>query len=317
MPSIVAETENSGGVSFNFTKVKSVEISENGSLDDDIARMGIGHGFVAVHCVDEGVESSVKLYNYDLEFSSSFDLPEKVTCPLCLTEDSVVAGISTGNLRRKEISSNILQRPSTIRVSPNGRHLRSVDAHPSGDAYILSTFNDAGTLIFQPKVGSGIHLVDDDSYCTGAMFLPDGRFISTWWDGTVRIYEHIDNDIVLQSVSTEKHKFWIHTMDLTHNGKTLVTGGEDSSIYVWNTDTLELIHRIESDINIQGISVDHTGNIIAGISRKNFKAMLYSVSTAELLTTIHLDEKVHGISFLPNEHKLIIVTEKTLSLWED
>ncbi|NEO61171.1 MAG: WD40 repeat domain-containing protein [Moorea sp. SIO4G2] len=114
----------------------------------------------------------------------------------------------------------------------------------------------------------------------------------------------------------EAHSGWVLSVSFSPNGKSLASGGEDSTVKLWNLETTEAqILNGHLDIVIS-VSFSPDGKILASASNDR-TVKLWKVADGTLLQTLEGHSGwVNSISFSPDGKTLASASEdNTLKLW--
>ncbi|MBX7174396.1 MAG: serine/threonine protein kinase [Pyrinomonadaceae bacterium] len=186
--------------------------------------------------------------------------------------------------------NNLLNPPSKILAIPHPDEVWSVDY--SADGKLLATAcNDNITRIFDAESGKLLAQTAEQIGAWRVKFSPDGkRFVvvsSSNKSPLVKVYETATAKEVLNLAGHEKR---IRAVDISPDGKIIVTGSQDGTLRFWNAETGAEIKKIIPLPNpipeYQDLSFSHDGKkvaaggagILALITLENWNTKVFRVN---------------------------------------
>ena len=122
---------------------------------------------------------------------------------------------------------------------------------------------------------------------------------------------------VIQTLSLPNNSFQIKDVDLSQDGKYLLTGHRDGSLILWNVHTGQFVRRYAGHIDdVSGIKFARDGNTFASSGWDN-KAFLWRTHTGELISTFNAHKvAISGIAYSHDEKKIVTVSwDGTAKIW--
>ena len=156
---------------------------------------------------------------------------------------------------------------------------------------------------------------------TAVDFTADGKnLISASQDGTIRFWDIASGQTLWTIQAYNKPTaFGVRAMQLTPNGKILVSAGYNS-IGVWNMATQHLIREIrtDNDATFCSIAISPDNQMLAA-GGKNI--WIWNLNTGEKLfqmqpTSESFDNVTHNVTFSPNGQILASANGKDIHLWK-
>lgn len=179
--------------------------------------------------------------------------------------------------------------------SPNGRVLALATSESEIRIYNAGNWKDYTTI--STNVGSVLDVA----------FSPDGRKLAySGSDGSV-IIEHLDTK---EELNNWEHADYIRALDWSPNGKLLAAGGDENTLFVYNTGDGEQLHAFTAHSDwIKGVSFSSDGRLLAAASDDN-TATVWSVEDGILLK-VHRDHKDYcrDAAFSPKGETLATVSD--------
>ncbi|ACB51524.1 WD-40 repeat-containing serine/threonine protein kinase [Crocosphaera subtropica ATCC 51142] len=113
------------------------------------------------------------------------------------------------------------------------------------------------------------------------------------------------------------HRNGVWSVVLSSNGKLAVSGGEDKTVRVWNTETGSLLQTFSGHGDgVRSVTVSHDGNVIASASADQ-TIKLWNTATGELIRTLtaHQDS-LWSVEISPDQQIIASASaDETIKLW--
>ena len=109
------------------------------------------------------------------------------------------------------------------------------------------------------------------------------------------------------TIETEGHRGWVEWIAYAPTGKLIATGGEESTIRLW--DRRGRLRRVlaGSFNGVGGLEWSRDGRYLASVHGTNLR--LWEVKTGRLLRTITLPSSIHSVSWAPDASRLALGCE--------
>ncbi len=116
----------------------------------------------------------------------------------------------------------------------------------------------------------------------------------------------------------EGHGRYVHSVNFSPNGKTLVSGSDDKTIKLWNVETGQKLHTFEGHggpVYSVNFSPDEGKTLVSGSDDKTIK--LWNVETGQEIRTLkEHGGTVYSVNFSPDGKTLVSGSDdKTIKLW--
>jgi len=142
------------------------------------------------------------------------------------------------------------------------------------------------TTLFGP--GKGNHLI-----CASQLFDNDTTSDLCVWDWT-KTEKRTGEETPTDELRFPAHTEAIYTMSLSPDGKRLATGGSDSIIGLWDTDTMVCTHTVTSRKKyIRAVAFSHDGHILAHGTEEN-DVELVNAKDGKLIGQVSLGHRRGG-----------------------
>ncbi|CCE82087.1 Piso0_002783 [Millerozyma farinosa CBS 7064] len=217
--------------------------------------------------------------------------------------------------------------------------IRAMDIAP--DDRLLATASNGELKIWNTKTFNVIRTFQlDGGYALCCKFLPGGTLIAVGYkNGDLDLYDLATSTIVDRiqkahenSTSTDESGSAIWSMDLTPDGKTLITGGNDRAVKFWNfkiereeipgtgnyVSKLKFVHNQTLEVNedVLCVKVSPDSRLLA-ISLLNNNVQVVFLDTLKLFLTLY-GHKLPVLSIdISDDSKLIITSsaDKNIKIW--
>lgn len=217
------------------------------SPDGHYLALGFGNGIVLWDLTSGeakflSVPTKTSLFYAEFAFS-----PDSKTLASVLGREKIVIwDLATLKNRVIETANGIF----SIAYSPDGRLL-------------VTGSNSNGINIWEASTGKKIKnfLKAKDQYYTHVKFTPDGKYILANHDKTVVMVELATGKVVRTFSGPED---FINSLDISRDGKFLVTGSSDKSIIIFDVASGKVIKQIKPlPENINDVAISPNGRLIA------------------------------------------------------
>jgi WD40 repeat protein len=116
----------------------------------------------------------------------------------------------------------------------------------------------------------------------------------------------------------EGHGSYVHSVNFSCDGKTLVSGSDDKTIKLWNVETGQKLHTLKGHggpVYSVNFSPDEGKTLVSGSDDKNIK--LWNVETGQEIRTLKgHGGTVYSVNFSPDGKTLVSGSDdKTIKLW--
>lgn len=126
------------------------------------------------------------------------------------------------------------------------------------------------------------------------------------------------SSLITQPIRSIKgHSGWVYAVAISPDGKTLVSGGYDGTIKIWNLHTGELLNSIKGhDDAAESLAISSDGRMLVSGSWDN-RIKLWNLKTSKLIRTFsgHLDD-VESVAISPDGKQIVSSSwDQTIKLW--
>lgn len=209
---------------------------------------------------------------------------------------------------RQRLLNALLHEIRAAPAMPPWRHpgaLGRVSFSPDGT---LLAMGGTHGVIQVRNIASGKRLwslkVHDD-LMTALRFDSTGtRLLSASRDGTARIHDAADG----ATVTTARPGYDIRDAVFSPNGRTFATAAVDRSVFVWRSDTGELLHKLWLDATALLVRFSHDGASLAAGARSGEVRVWRPGAPRPLVLKIDLGQAVQDLQFSPDDGLLAIAT---------
>ncbi len=140
-----------------------------------------------------------------------------------------------------------------------------------------------------------------------------GQLITACDDAIVRVWD-LESGAV---ASLRGHNGIVRDVDYSAASRQIASGGQDGAICIWNMDTQELIHKLETPIDvITKVSFNNTGDRLATVGQDGSARIWSATSGDELLTIKASAEPIHWVEFTPDGNTIVVApVNGRVKLW--
>lgn len=183
----------------------------------------------------------------------------------------------------------------------------------SPDGSMIAAIQNDAVAIFDAQVGSEItHFRIYDPYCGNIQFSPDGSLIVVCQK---RIWLYDANTGVLKG-ALPGHNEHIGSMELSPDGRHLVTGDQQGIIKVWDLFSMNEVLTLRGHI-LEVLSVVFSTDGGRIISSGNDAIKVWDPEMDRKYLDLLGHERVSSIAFSPDSRRLVSGSEdKTLKVWD-
>jgi len=187
---------------------------------------------------------------------------------------------------------NLVEIPAEIQslqVTPNG-HFTLI----SSDGKLLNY------VAKENKISSSVSIAGKD--IIDSWLSRDTRFaVTTYSDFSIRMW---NTATVEGTVKLEGHTDFVQAADFSTDGKTIITGGRDSSVILWKNGLLQKKIKFPSRIRAVTFAINNN-KILAGCEN----GVVYSFDLTENNLTVllnHAPARINNINYSSNKHYIVI-----------
>lgn len=200
---------------------------------------------------------------------------------------------------------------STLAFSPDGKYVVSGSEKKIARVWEISTGNEIVTFSH------------DDSPITSLAFSPDSRYVvsgsndQSWrQDNTARVWEvSTGNEIARMA-----HDFAVTSVDISFDGKYVLSGGYDRLARVWEVSTgREVVTLPHGDNIVTALAFSLDGQYVVSGTREDRSVRVWEVSTGKEIAHMTHDDYVSSVAFSPDGRYVVSGSERrdrSLRVWE-
>ena len=162
--------------------------------------------------------------------------------------------------------------------------------------------NDPGVFVWVVDVGRDPQTVKLGSEFEHVALLPDGGLVAFGKTGETTV---IDTAAGQLRYFSDEHADDIKTMAVSTDGQWIVTGGQDTTIRIWDADTGRVLDKLEGDTaGITAIAVSRDKQFIVTGSRDG-SLRIWDVPKREAIG-VSIGDKVKSIAISPNGRWFVV-----------
>ncbi|MFN6564773.1 MAG: WD40 repeat domain-containing protein [Nostoc sp. ChiSLP01] len=203
-------------------------------------------------------------------------------------------------------------------------HSKSVDAiaiSPDGKILISSSWHIKVGDLFN---GKEISTLEGNGYISSLAISPDSKiFVNDSYD-TIKVREFSKGNFLdwwKLKITTPRllkgHSSKINTLAIGYDGKTLVSGGEDKTVKIWNLQTGELKQTLAGHTGkVNAVAISADSKIIASASNDK-TVKIWDLNGGWLLRTLEGHTKVvRTVAISPDCQTIVSGSwDKTIKVW--
>lgn len=186
----------------------------------------------------EEEEVDIKLSMKDEYVPASLIRTKSKVSSVCLgAKSQLVANLGSNAIECWSYAAN--QEPERSFVVDRAGHRTDVrDAAVSSDGLMIATGSNGSVKVYNQKSRAVLRTLVDTNYILALRFLPgDGLLVAGTKEGSIDIYDIAKSALV--SSIPDAHVGAVWSLDLSSDGKQLVSGGADKSVKFWALNVVE------------------------------------------------------------------------------
>jgi WD40 repeat protein len=112
------------------------------------------------------------------------------------------------------------------------------------------------------------------------------------------------------------HRGQVHALAFAEDGLTLVTGGRDDAIHIWNPESGELVTSLDSaSAGLSALAYARDGSIVAAHWRRLGQVWIYEGPTGALIAQIPVKDAA-SLAISPDNTRLLVASPSGLEIWD-
>lgn len=186
----------------------------------------------------EDEEADLKLSMKDEYVSASLIRTKSKVSSICLgANNQLVANLGSNSVECWTYAAN--EEPERTFVVDRAGHRTDVrDAAVSSDGLMIATGSNGSIKVYNQKSRAVLRTLVDTNYILALRFLPgDGLLVAGTKEGSIDIYDIAKSTLV--SSIPDAHVGAVWSLDLSSDGRQLVSGGADKSVKFWALTVIE------------------------------------------------------------------------------
>ena len=243
--------------------------------------------------------------NGDVSSRSKFTLSEEPTEQVDSSKVAVTIVEGTQEVRESNrYQTWNLPTGARFRIGKGGPGVGDRAAAFSPNGQYLAVSSSTGIWLYDTVNYREVALLSSQYPINNISFSPDGNAI-------VGTRNQVWSTVTKEKIATFSPGGHVA---FSPNGKTIAsTAGR--TIILWDIVTKQEFVRMESEYNIDTLSVSHDGALIAGAGRDGL-VKVWEVNTGQLINTFRHNDRVASIAFSPTENLLASGSgDRTVKLW--
>ena len=181
--------------------------------------------------------------------------------------------------------------------------------------FLAATSDDNTVIMWDVSNGRSVQKFSAPHSNGSIAFSPDGRFIASTGDPMPRIWDVATGQIVHILIG---HTGYTTGVIYSPDGKSVLTGGHDSTARLWDTATGKQVQVFSDHTNdVWGLAFSPDGKYVATGDDQTIR--LWNITTGQLVREFvgHKAGGVSGIAFSPDEKYMVSTSaDGTSRLWE-
>lgn len=165
----------------------------------------------------------------------------------------------------------------------------------------LNTFKETSFLSIDCN-----NTLNFDDYVSSISFSRDGKLIAIGSKGCIRIYNTDDYSKIMADLIINEKDVYFRTLCFTKDNRTLISGGEDCEIKIWNLETM----KCESSLvgksgEIYGLDITEDESIlVSGTSDGNID--IWNLQNKTLIRNINVDDIITSTKILKDQIHFVV-----------
>jgi WD40 repeat protein len=163
------------------------------------------------------------------------------------------------------------------------------------DLYMITSSRDHAVKIWDIQTGNCLQTIEKlPSIVCNVKFIPSQPHIAIGCGGKNIYHWNTQNDEL--NLEIIEHDSNILTIDVSHDGRFLATGGEDTQVNIWDLQTKELIKTLVGHGDtIYNVTFSADGNLVASSSRDE-TVKLWDIKAGQCIKTYRDPRPYEGLN---------------------